>query len=1151
MLTVFSLTLSAFSQVPVSEWDNFVSTSDGSWYQFDANNTGIPNGFVSETDIKSAFNASDAFMGLKYNSTRFKYESVVPEMGIPGLLAFTPTGANNANYQERIAVPKTKDKDYTPAREVAVRMDYFMVHPGGSKTNNVAQDIRTYYPEPHVKRNGLSSYLEQPGPGSNPGPTGEGCEFVLLSQYGPNTYDNNFPYGNKGDVYGQSLPQGFTTFDLSGVYESFDTKSTTYTKDRTIVAVGVYAHDVTDYNYQSQIYPCYPNTNIRLTIPAEELIQNRFLIGLNTVSNGVSNKDGYFHWWMKIPSINNGQWFLAATLVNRNFTGDLAMQMANLGIGQYNGGNGKGYYLDDGKTANGFFYSNMSVYYKNGGAGGGGGSTGNNNAPVVSLTSPKDGAIFNPGDNIPLVAAASDSDGTIAKIDFIKDGLSVLGTETLPPYNIDWTNAPAGTYTLNAKATDDKGAITISLPITITVLNQNGQNPPIVTLTSPANGATVNVGDNVLMTASASDPDGTIAKVEFWEGANLLHSDGAAPYQYNWVSPASGTYNLKAIAVDNSALSANSSISKITVLGPNAGPDVSITKPGVSSTFNQGDNIAIEADASDSDGSISTVKFYVGSQLIGTEKAAPYQATLTNAQAGTYTLTAVATDDNGKETTSIGVPITVLSSGSGGSLEPTIDFIEPLDGAVYQVGDNVGVEAVASQPTGSISRVVFYLNGNKYKTEYNAAYQAPLLNVQQGSYELMAIAYDNLGGTDTAIVNYTVGSTGGGGGGGGTGSATKPTVDLINPLDGANFTPGSNVNVEALATDPDGTINKVKFYLDGVQWRAEKVAPYTGQIQNVQPGTYVLMAIAIDNSGEKDTSIVTYTVGSGGSGGQAPLVEIMNPLDGQVFKIGSTVEIDVDASDPDGSIAKVEIFVDSDLIQIEKNYPYEASQLFVLPGTYIITAIAYDNTGLTTTSNKVTITVKSNTTSIKGLFFDAIPDAGLIVLSWGAQEEEGVEEFRITRSADSVLYEKLYEVQAVGSSLTPTNYNDIDPDPFGNVSWYKLEAVATDGSVLETIIVRIDLTEPDILQKWIVYPNPLSGSKPIKIWAALTQNVDATVDLTSVYGAMIYSNSFQFVAGTNKKTIGLETLPPGIYFFTLRLTQTGEVLDTKLFIKTP
>lgn len=1145
--TVFSISLSAFAQLPISEWDNFVSSADGSWYQFDAATTKLSDGYVAEEDIKTVFNASDAFLGLKYKDTRFKFESTVPELGIPGLLCYTPTGANNANYLERVSVPRTKDKDYTPAREVAVRMDYFLVHPGSSKTNDVEEDIRTYYPEPHVKRNGLQTYLEQPASGSNPGPDGEGAEFVLLSQYGPDTYTNNFPYGNKGDVYGLSLPQGYTTFDLSGTYESFDPKAPTYTQDRTVFAVGVYSHDVTDYNYQSQIYPCYPNTNIRLTFPAGELIQNRFLIGLNTTSNGVSNQDGYFHWWLKIPSINNGQWFLAATLVNRDFTGDLAMQFANLGIGQYNGGNGKGYYLDDGKTANGIWFNNMSVYYKGGTQqSGGGGSSTSNNAPVVALTSPKDGAIFNPGDVIPLVADAADSDGTIAKIEFIKDGFSVLGTEYQPPYNIDWTNAPTGTYTLNARATDNNGAVTLSSPITITVLNQSGQNPPTVTLTSPVNGSTINLGDKLTLSANASDADGSVVKVEFYEGNTLLHADGNAPFEYTWTSTASGTYSFKAVATDNAALTTTSSVSTITVVGPNADPVVSIIKPSVNATYSQGDDIEIEANASDTDGSIWKVEFFVGTQLITTEYNAPYEAVISNAQVGKYTLTAVATDNSGGVTTSAGIPIEVLgSSGGGGSgtvAPPTIDFLEPLNGSAVPAGSTLYVEAAASQPAGSITEVIFFLNDTQYKVEKAAPYQAPLYNVQPGTYLLEAIAYDNFGNTDTAEVSYTVTSSGG--------STVRPSVSIIKPLASATYKIGSDIDVEATATDSDGTINRVEFFLDGVKWRTEKVIPYTGTLSNMQAGSYSLMAIAYDNSGLTDSSIVDFIV-SNSAPNIAPDVEVVNPIDGQTFNVGSTVEIDVEASDSDGSIDKVEIYVDSDLIQIENNYPYEASQLFVFPGTYKISAIAYDDKGESTQSKVVEITIEAKTSYIKGLFFDAVPDAGLVILSWGAKEEEGMKEFRISKSADSVLYQQLTTQPAVGSSSTTTDYDEIDPSPFKDVSWYKLEAIATDGSVLETIIVRIDLTEPDLIQKWIVYPNPLSGNSPIKIWASLTEAAGVTVDISSVYGAAIYSDDFQFVAGTNKRTIGLETLPPGMYFFTLRLTQTGEVLDTKLFIKNP
>src|SRR4029453_5620862 len=69
----------------------------------------------------------------------------------------------------------------------------------------------------------------------------------------------------------------------------------------------------------------------------------------------------------------------------------------------------------------------------------------------------------------------------------------------------------------------------------------------------------------VSLTATASDPDGTIARVEFYNGTTLLNTDTAAPYSFTWSSVAAGSYALKAIAYDNNGASASSAISTITV----------------------------------------------------------------------------------------------------------------------------------------------------------------------------------------------------------------------------------------------------------------------------------------------------------------------------------------------------------------------------------------------------------------------------------------------------------------------------------------------------------------------------------------------------------------------------------------------------------
>ncbi len=72
----------------------------------------------------------------------------------------------------------------------------------------------------------------------------------------------------------------------------------------------------------------------------------------------------------------------------------------------------------------------------------------------------------------------------------------------------------AGSYSLSARATDNRGAQTTSAAVGIQVSAPQNQ-PPSVSLTAPANAATYTAPASITLTASASDADGSIAKVEF------------------------------------------------------------------------------------------------------------------------------------------------------------------------------------------------------------------------------------------------------------------------------------------------------------------------------------------------------------------------------------------------------------------------------------------------------------------------------------------------------------------------------------------------------------------------------------------------------------------------------------------------------------
>ncbi len=96
--------------------------------------------------------------------------------------------------------------------------------------------------------------------------------------------------------------------------------------------------------------------------------------------------------------------------------------------------------------------------------------TGANKAPTVSLTSPSSTGTYYAPATIPLAATAADSDGTVSKVEFYA-GDTLLATDTAAPFEGNWGNVPAGTYSITAKAYDNKGASTTSSPVSVKVLS--------------------------------------------------------------------------------------------------------------------------------------------------------------------------------------------------------------------------------------------------------------------------------------------------------------------------------------------------------------------------------------------------------------------------------------------------------------------------------------------------------------------------------------------------------------------------------------------------------------------------------------------------------------------------------------------------------
>ncbi len=196
-----------------------------------------------------------------------------------------------------------------------------------------------------------------------------------------------------------------------------------------------------------------------------------------------------------------------------------------------------------------------------------GGDTGTptNTAPSVTLTSPSASDSLVTGDVIALAANASDSDGTVAKVEFLVDGV-VVGEATNAPYSVAWT-AVSGNHQISAIAYDDKGlASDVSLAsVTVSDSTVPGNEAPTVSIALSAN--SVDVGGVVTFTADAADADGSVDKVDFYVAGALVGTAATAPYTLDYTATKAGSLAVYARVTDNLGATTDSALSTLKVIG--------------------------------------------------------------------------------------------------------------------------------------------------------------------------------------------------------------------------------------------------------------------------------------------------------------------------------------------------------------------------------------------------------------------------------------------------------------------------------------------------------------------------------------------------------------------------------------------------------
>lgn len=180
--------------------------------------------------------------------------------------------------------------------------------------------------------------------------------------------------------------------------------------------------------------------------------------------------------------------------------------------------------------------------------------------------------------------------------------------------------------------------------------NNNGGNvAPTVSVSSPANNAVFLVGQEISLTADASDPDGNLDKVNFKIDDAFYKTDNQRPFANTFTPDRAGTYKIAAKAFDKDGLSAEKfvTITVNEVPQENQAPTVEVTSPTQGQVFQLGDTIDLGANATDPDGNLEKVNFKINGEFYKTDGQRPFENTFTPQEAGTYEIAARAFDKDG------------------------------------------------------------------------------------------------------------------------------------------------------------------------------------------------------------------------------------------------------------------------------------------------------------------------------------------------------------------------------------------------------------------------------------------------------------------------------------------------------------------------
>ena len=207
---------------------------------------------------------------------------------------------------------------------------------------------------------------------------------------------------------------------------------------------------------------------------------------------------------------------------------------------------------------------------------------------------------------------------------------------------------------------------------------------------------------------------------------------------------------------------------------------------------------------------------------------------------------------------------------------PVITSLTPTNGTVYAPNDFISIYTSGYDSDGYIysieidfDSVLLYVNYASTLNSYTVFGASP------GPHTITVTITDNQGATATETVTITI-------------SNQPPTATITSPLNGASYLPADYIYLYGNASDPDGTVNQLDYYLDGVLSHTDYYNAVFYSWTGLSVGSHTLQLVATDNLGARGSNSVTITVQPPPSN-QPPVVFIHSPANNTSYPAGSIV----------------------------------------------------------------------------------------------------------------------------------------------------------------------------------------------------------------------------------------------------------------------